>query len=123
MGKKIILTADIKEKATTKFGPFDPTTTLLLYALIIILGFEFVKGVRGKFFNFFLRILKKYAYFRLQQQEFLSDITDKNLKSQKISVISDRIPKSGKVSVIPDKISKSEKVSVISDKIPNIKNR
>ena len=81
MGKKIILTADIKEKATTKFRPFDPTTTLLLYALIIILGFEFVKGIRGNFFIFFLRILKKYAYFRLQQQEFLSDITDKNLKS------------------------------------------
>ncbi|WP_304280414.1 hypothetical protein [Phascolarctobacterium succinatutens] len=54
---------------------------------------------------------------------FLSDITDKNLKSENVSVISDRIPKSGKVSVIPDKISKSEKVSVISDKIPNIKNR
>ena len=82
----------------------------MLYALIIILGFEFVKGVRGKIFIFFLRILKKYAYFRLQQQEFLSDITDKNLKSQKISVISNRIPKSGKV-------------SVISDKIPNTKNR
>jgi len=53
MGKKIILTADIKEKATTKFRPFDPTTTLLLYALIIILGFEFVKGIRGNFFIFF----------------------------------------------------------------------
>jgi len=50
MGKKIILTADIKEKATTKFGPFDPTTTLLLYALIIILGFEFVKGGKRKIF-------------------------------------------------------------------------
>ena len=58
MGKMIVLTADIKEKATTKFGPFDPTTTLLLYALIIILGIEFVKGVREKFFNFFLRMLK-----------------------------------------------------------------
>ena len=54
MGKRIVLTADIKEKATTKFGPFDPTTTLLLYALIIILGIEFVKGVRGKNFIFFM---------------------------------------------------------------------
>ena len=67
---------------------------------------------------------------------FLSDITDKNLKSWKVSVISDRIPKSGKVlvisdripksgkvSVISDKIPKSGKVSVISDRIPNIKNR
>ena len=41
---------------------------------------------------------------------FLSDITDKNLKSRKVSIISDRIPKLGKV-------------SVISDKIPNTKNR
>ena len=63
MGKRIILTADIKEKATTKFGSYNPTTTSLLYALIIILGIEFVKGVRGKFFNFFLHILKKYAFF------------------------------------------------------------
>jgi len=64
MGKSFyLLTDDIKEKATTKFGSFDPTTTLLLYALIIILGFQFVKRVRGKFFNFFLRILKKYAFF------------------------------------------------------------
>ncbi|EFY04705.1 hypothetical protein HMPREF9443_01312 [Phascolarctobacterium succinatutens YIT 12067] len=62
MGKKIILTADIKEKATTKFRPFDPTTTLLLYALIIILGFEFVKGVRGNFL-FFSAYTKKVCLF------------------------------------------------------------
>ena len=64
MSKNIfVLTADIKEKATTKFGFLNPTTTSLLYALIIILGIEFVKGVREKFFNFFLCILEKYAYF------------------------------------------------------------
>jgi len=63
MGKRIILTADIKEKATTKFGFFNPTTTSLLYALIIILGFEFVKGGKRKKFYFFLCILEKYAYF------------------------------------------------------------
>ena len=65
----------------------------------------------------------KICLFLTTTAGFLSDITDKNLKSRKVSVISDRIPKSGKVSVIPDKISKSGKVSVISDKIPNIKNR
>ena len=55
MGKSIsVLTADIKEKATTKFGSFNPTTTSLLYALIIILGFEFVKGGKRKIFNFFM---------------------------------------------------------------------
>jgi len=58
MGKRIILTADIKEKATTKFGSYNPTTTSLLYALIIILGIEFVKGVRGKKFNFLCVYLK-----------------------------------------------------------------
>ena len=73
MGKKIILTADIKEKATTKFGPFDPTTTLLLYALIIILGFEFVKGVRGKNFIFSwktLFLLASQLTFRSVQKKF-----------------------------------------------------
>ena len=109
MGKRIILTADIKEKATTKFGFFNPTTTSLLYALIIILGFEFVKGVREKIL-IFSAYTKKVCLFLTTTAGFLSDITDKNLKSRKVSVISDRIPKSGKV-------------SVISDKIPNIKNR
>ena len=46
----------------------------------------------------------------------MSDITDKNPKSRKVSVIPDKIPKSGKVSVISDRNLKSRKVSVISDK-------
>ena len=68
-----------------------------------------------------MRILEKYAYWGLQQQEFLSDITDKNLKSWKVSVISDRNLKSRKVSVISDRNLKLRKVSVISDRISNIK--
>lgn len=51
----------------------------------------------------------------------MSDITDKNPKSRKVSVIPDKIPKSGKVSVISDRNLKSRKVSVISDRISNIK--
>jgi len=70
MGKRIILTADIKEKATTKFGFLNPTTTSLLYALIIILGFKFVKGVREKNFNFFLRILKSMLIFDYNSRDF-----------------------------------------------------
>jgi len=70
MGKRIILTADIKEKATTKFGFLNPTTTSLLYALIIILGFEFVKGVRGKIFIFYVYPYNSMLIFSYNSRDF-----------------------------------------------------
>ncbi|WP_293850167.1 hypothetical protein [uncultured Phascolarctobacterium sp.] len=71
MSKNIfVLTADIKEKATTKFGFLNPTTTSLLYALIIILGIEFVKGVRGKNFIFFCAYLKNMLIFDYNSKNF-----------------------------------------------------
>ena len=90
MGKSFnLLTDDIKEKATTKFGFCNPTTTLLLYALIIILGFQFVKGVKEKILIFSVYPYKSMLIFNYNSR-FLSDITDKNLKSQRVSVISDK---------------------------------